>query len=248
MADFDRSILTRVAHRPWPMAAGPWALTQTWTDLLFAHWPVEAASMRRRIPPELDLDLFDGRAWIGVVPFRMSNVTPRLVPPLPWVSTFPELNVRTYVRAGDKPGVFFFSLDAGSALAVAAAQALLNLPYFHADMTIESGTEIHYSSRRKGSPAADFEARYRPAGSPRVAAAGSLEHFLTERYCLYAVDRARRPYRLEIHHPAWTLESADAEIAVNTMARAAGIDLPDVAPLLHFAARQDTVCWLPERL
>jgi uncharacterized protein YqjF (DUF2071 family) len=179
----------------------------------------------------------------------MTNVTPRLVPALPGLSAFPELNVRTYVRVADKPGVFFFSLDAGNALAVGAARTLLNLPYFTAEMTVDAHDgRVEYASRRLSPPAAEFRASYRAHGTPRPPAAGTLEYFLTERYCLYAIDHGSRAYRLEIHHPPWALDTADAEIAANTMAAAAGIELPAQPPLLHFSKRQDMVCWAPDRI
>jgi hypothetical protein len=165
-----------------------------------------------------------------------------------WVSEFPELNVRTYVRVGGKPGVYFFSLDAGSALAVRAARLLLNLPYQHATMSVESRDGlVSYESRRHDGRAG-FRARYRPIGPSSPPAAGSLEYFLTERYCLYHLTRSGRPYRLEIHHPPWPLQTAEAEIRLNTMASASGLTLPSDAPLLHFANRQDMVGWGPERM
>ena len=248
-AAFDRSILEHTAHRPWPMPSGPWLMTQTWHDLLFAHWPVDNAALRALVPADFAIDRFDGHAWLGVVPFYMTNVTPRLVPALPWVSAFAELNVRTYVTAGGKPGVFFFSLDAGNPLAVATARGLLNLPYYSAAMTVDDRDgAIAYGSRRESAPAAEFAARYRGLGDPAPPRRDTLEYFLTERYCLYAVDRAGHPYRLEIHHPPWPLETAQAEITINTMADAAGLRLAPRAPLLHFSKRQDTVCWGPARL
>jgi len=137
VSGFDYSILKHTAHRPWPMPSGPWVMTQTWCDLLFAHWRVNASDLRAKVPPEFTLDLFDGSAWLGIVAFHVTNVAPRGVPALRWVSEFPELNVRTYVRVADEPGIFFFSLDAGSALAVHAAKTMLNLPYFTASMSAE---------------------------------------------------------------------------------------------------------------
>jgi uncharacterized protein len=247
--NFNAEIVHIVNHRPWAMPDTPWAMTQTWTDLLFAHWQLDVAQLRAKVPAAFELDLFDGRAWIAVVPFSMTNVAPRGVPALPWVSEFPELNVRTYVRAGDRPGVYFFSLDAGSAVAVQAARTLLNLPYYAAAMTVSgSGDGVHYRSARPGDPPAEFDATYEPAGAAFPPAEGSLEYFLTERYCLYHVDRRGAPYRLEIHHPPWQLQPARARITRNTMASASGIELPDEAPVLHFARRQDAVAWLPSRL
>lgn len=248
MTDFNDGILNEIAHRPWPMPPAAWVMTQTWNDLLFAHWPVDARAIRELVPAAFEPDLFDGQAWLGIVPFRMTNVSPRFVPALPWVSAFPELNVRTYVRVGDKPGVYFFSLDAGSAIASGMARTLLNLPYHTADMTVEPrDRDIHYDCRRT-SPPAEFAAVYRGRGDRHAPAAGSLEYFLTERYCLYAVNHGHVAYRLDIHHPPWPLESATAEIARNTMADAAGLRLPSLAPLLHFSKRQDMVCWAPQPL
>jgi uncharacterized protein len=248
--DFNRAILNEVAHRPWPMPDTPWVMTQTWHDLLFAHWPVDAGALRERVPSEFDLDLFNGTAWLAVVPFHMTNVAPRGVPSLPWISEFPELNVRTYVRVDDQPGIYFFSLDAGSTLAVQAARTLLNLPYYAATMSVRPHEDkIEYDSRRQdGFREASFSARYRPIGAPFQAITGTLEYFLTERYCLYNLDHRSAPYRLQIHHPPWPLQPAEAELTLNTMADAAGVSLPDMMPLLHFSKRQDMVAWAPSSL
>jgi uncharacterized protein len=246
--DFDKSILEQTGHRPWPMPADPWVMNQTWHDLLFAHWPVAADVLRDLVPPEFPLDLFDNEAWLGIVPFHMTNVTPRGVPSLPWISAFPELNVRTYVRVGDRPGIFFFSLDAGSSVAVAAARALFNLPYYSANMTVERvGAGVDYQSTRASDDAAEFVASYAPQGPVFTAAEGTLEYFLTERYCLYHYDHSGAPYRLDIHHPPWRLQSARAHLDRNSMASSVGIEVGDPA-LLHFSRRQDMVAWLPSRL
>ena len=249
--DFNRLILNEVAHRPWPMPDRAWLMTQTWHDLLFAHWQVDPWLLASKIPSHFELDMYNGTAWVGVVPFRMTNVAPRCVPALPWVSSFPELNVRTYVRTGGKPGVYFFSLDAGNPVAVQTARALLNLPYYTASMDVETRERaIHYSSRRKPGVGksrtelvAELVAEYEPTGPSFQPTEGSLEYFLTERYCLYALDHRARPYRLEIHHPPWPLRMADARFERNTVAEASGITLPADKPLLHFAKRQDMVAW-----
>lgn len=228
---------------------------QTWHDLLFMHWSVPVEALRPHIPPALPIDTFEGSAWIGVVPFRMSGVRPRFLPSLPWLSAFPELNVRTYVTLEDRPGVWFFSLDAGNPVAVHVARALFKLPYFHADMSTASafappdrspeGGEIRYISRRthRGAPPAEFKARYRPAGAVFDAAPGSLEYFLTARYCLYTADSQARIYRAEIDHPPWPLQPAEAEVGCNTMTAQIKLDLPDSPPLLHFARRIAMVAW-----
>jgi uncharacterized protein len=248
--DFNRAILTDADHRPWRMPDRPWVMTQTWHDLLFAHWPLSSQVLRSRVPREFELDLFDGNAWIGIVPFRMTNVAPRGVSSLPWVSEFPELNVRTYVRVADRPGIYFFSLDAGSALAVLAARSLLNLPYYTASMAVTPrGSAIEYESRRDGTDGtAEFRASYHPTGPAFIPTPKSLEYFLTERYCLYHIGRRGVPYRLEIHHPPWALHPADGDFIRNGMGDANGLALPARAPLLHFAKRQDMVAWPPTKL
>jgi uncharacterized protein len=239
------SILDCIPHRPWPLPSGPWIMAQSWHDLLFAHWEVDAAKLRPQVPASLRIDTFEGKAWLGVVPFRMSGVRLRWTPALPGLSAFPELNVRTYVTAQNKPGVWFFSLDAANAIAVAAARLSFHLPYFRARMTCgDVAGWIQYKSERKhsGAPDASFEARYRPAGKCFEAQPGTLAHFLTERYCLYSAA-GERIYRSEIHHPAWQLQSAEAQFTKNSMAEAARLALPAEMPLLHFARRQDMVAW-----
>ncbi|HZT42777.1 MAG TPA: DUF2071 domain-containing protein [Chthonomonadaceae bacterium] len=233
-------------HRPWPLPEGPWIMSQDWRSLLFAHWPLPVEALRPFVPAALPLDLFDGHAWLGIMPFRITGATVRFVPPVPWVSDFAELNVRTYVTLEDKPGVYFFSLDAASALAVAAARQFFHLPYYEASMEVRhEGGWVQYSSYRidsKEAPA-DLVGRYRPAGDVFHARKGSLEYFLAERYCLYTLDESGQVYRGEIHHPPWPLQPAEAELTQNTMAQAQGICLPDSPPLLHFAIYQPTLIW-----
>jgi uncharacterized protein YqjF (DUF2071 family) len=241
-------LLEQTSHRTIPPPRHPWTSTQKWHDLLFAHWPMAPESLRTLVPPQLELDLFEGQAYVGVVPFWMSGIRGHFLPPLPGLNSFPELNVRTYVRYGNTPGVYFFSLDAANLAAVWAARAVYALPYFHAEMSIRSaGEKSSYKSRRLQDPRpAEFIGRYWPVSAPRTSAKDSLEYFLTERYCLYAVRRSKVS-RTNIHHAPWPLQDADAEIDVNTMARSAGINLPAGKPLLHFSRFLEVLIWLPER-
>ena len=244
------AILRGVAHRPWTLPAGPWVMAQSWHDLLFAHWPVDAVPLRQLIPPQLQIDTFEGRAWLAIVPFRMTGVRLRGTPSLPWLSAFPELNVRTYVTFGGKPGVWFFSLDAANSLAVAVARAWFHLPYFRARMRwTEHEGWIHYGSERahRRAPAALLKGRYRPVGDVFSPQPGTLEHFLTERYCLYTTDARGQIIRGEIHHPPWPLQPAEAEFADNSMSDSLGIAL-DSPPLLHFARRQHVLAWPPGKV
>jgi uncharacterized protein YqjF (DUF2071 family) len=226
-------------------------MAQSWHELLFAHWPVAAAALRPLIPARLALDTFEGQCWLGVIPFRMSGVRLRGTPALPGLSAFPELNVRTYIVHGGKPGVWFFSLDAGNAAAVAVARAWFHLPYFRARMASEERSGwFEYGSERAHpeAPAAGLRARYRPRGAEWEAQPGTIAHWLTERYCLYAADARGGIYRGEIHHPPWKLRDAEAQFESNTMAAALGVELPGTQPVLYFSAGQDVRVWAPERV
>jgi uncharacterized protein len=227
--------LDETDHRPWPLPERPWSMGQTWEDLLFAHWRVPATALRPLVPAELAVEQHDGTAWIGVTPFRLANL--RFRGTLPFAS-FLELNVRTYVRAADgRPGIWFFSLDASSRLAVEAARRLYRLPYHHARISAaRRGAWIEYECARIDEPGRVFCGRYRPAGAP---ARGELETFLTERYCLYATDPEGRLHRADIHHAPWRLTHADAEIG---LASIAPFELAG-EPLLHFSQQLDALVW-----
>jgi uncharacterized protein YqjF (DUF2071 family) len=258
------SPLDQTGHRPYPMPSRPWRLHQHWHDLLFAHWPVAPAQITPHLPPGLELDLFDNQAWLGVVPFWMSGVETRLLGSLsagvPTTRTFSELNLRTYVRSTrtGKPGVFFFSLDCSSPLAVLGARILFHLPYFfaHIQRSQTSGEETHYRAQRqlpnllKGpgstrlvpTPTPTFEARFAPTGPIVLSRPGTLEAFLTERYCLYTPHRNRLLIG-EIHHHQWPLQPAAAEIRHNHLAQLHSLKLPDTAPILHFSCTLEVFLW-----
>lgn len=233
------------SHRPWPVPDRPWVIRMRWRELLFAHWPVDPARLRPHIPIRLELDTRDGQAWLGVVPFLM-DIRPRMTPPVPprW-TRFLELNLRTYVTCEGKPGVWFFSLDAQRRLAVRIARRIFHLPYFDARMSIERDADaITFSSRRThhGAPPARFEARYHPLGPAAPATPGSLDHFLTERYCLYAGDDRGRLWRGEIDHGPWPLQPAAWQVRELDMTRL--IDVPLVGePRLHYVRSIDVRAW-----
>lgn len=238
-------------HRPWPIPNRPWAMRMRWCDLLFAHWTVDTAVVRRLIPEGLELDLFDGRAYVGVVPFRMEGVKPRGIPALRGLHAFPEINLRTYVNDRGKPGVWFFSLDAGQKLAVRVARRFFHLPYFDArfDIGVADGN-VQYSAVRthRGMPNASFAARYYPVGAAYRSTKGSLDSWLTDRYCLYAADHKGRIYRGEIDHERWSLQHAQAEVQVNTLGDWLGIEMKGPPQTLHFAKSLDVQAWLVERI
>jgi uncharacterized protein len=214
---------------------------QTWDHLLFAHWRIDQDSLRAIVPEQIPVDTFDGGAWLGVTPFRITGFRLRGLPPAPVVSSFPEVNVRTYSTIDGKPGIWFFTLDTSSRLAVEAARMAYRLPYHHARIShTRRGDRIDYHSERRGGR---FDATYGPDGPVAPAEPGSLEHFLTERYCLYTVHDGN-VHRAEVHHPPWPLQPAEAEIRENTMPPAA----VEGDPLLHYSERQDVVIWPLERI
>lgn len=244
-------LIADTAHRPWPLPAARWAMTMRWHDLLFLHWPIRPHVLRPLIPAALEIDTFDGWAWIGVVPFRMSGVRPRYVPELRCTSAFPEINVRTYVKTPDRNGVWFFSLDATNRLAVRVARAWYGLPYFDARIDVEhDGENIRYHSTRvhRRAAAAAFDASYGPNGPVYQSARSTLDHWFTERYCLYASGRRGRIGYGDIHHAPWPLQPAEAEIRINTMTDWLGVTLPTTKPMIHFARRLDVVAWSVARL
>jgi uncharacterized protein YqjF (DUF2071 family) len=227
-------------HRPWSIEPRGWTIGQTWEDLLFAHWRVPLDVLRPQVPAELEIEEHDGSAWVGIVPSRITNLRARGAPPLPRVSSFLELNVRTCVRAADgKPGIWFFSLDAASRLAVEAARRWYKLPYFHARMSAtRRGDWRDYECARIGASGRVFSGSYRPTREVFTAEPGSLEWFFTERYCLYAADRGR-VLRAEIHHDLWPLQRAEAEVG---LASTSPFEL-EGEPLCLFSRRQDVLIW-----
>lgn len=225
-------------------------MAQRWNDLLFLHYSVAPDALRALVPQALTLDTYEQRAWVSITPFWLDQLRPHGAPSLPWVSRFSEVNVRTYVTYGGKPGVYFFSLDASHLSAVWGARIFYRLPYWHASMKVKRrGTpEVHYTSKRTHGPQpAELRAKYGPVEAGFHARPESLEYFLSERYCLYAASR-QRLYRADIHHLRWTLEPANADIELNTMAQTIGIDLPALADLTLFSRTLKVLVWAPERL
>jgi uncharacterized protein YqjF (DUF2071 family) len=223
-------------------------LHQRWHDLAFLHWPFAPAALRPLVPPGLELDIFDGRAWVGITPFRISRMRPAFVPALPGISRADEINVRIYVHRGGIPGIWFPSLDITNRIAMWGARIAYRLPYFHARMYIarRGGVVDFHSERTEGRPAMlDLEWQ---VGDPLpVAAPDSLEFFLTERYVLYAGE-ASRLLRARIHHRPWPLAAVTVRRLESTLLEAAGMATPTEAPLVHAQAEPfDIEVWLPVR-
>jgi uncharacterized protein YqjF (DUF2071 family) len=236
------------AMRQWPAPENSWFLWMAWQDLCFLHWPVDPDLLRSHLPRQVSLDTREGTAWLGMSPFLTAELRPRLVPSIPLLSRFEELNVRTYVTVEDKPGIWFFSLEASSLVPVMSARAFLGLPYHYAEIKMESGREpVSFHCRRwdRTRPGVELKVEYRPTGPVHEPEEGSLEHWLTERYCLYTIQGGTL-YRLEIDHAPWPLQEAEAHIERNTIGKDLGLELRG-APLCHFARELDVKAWLPER-
>ncbi|HUS13897.1 MAG TPA: DUF2071 domain-containing protein [Chloroflexia bacterium] len=244
------NLLAQTQHRVTPLPSRPWIMHQTWHHVLFAHWPVALDALRRVVPPALTIDTFDGQAWLGIIAFRLSGIRLRGTPEAPLVGRFTEINVRTYVTVAGKPGVLFLSLDADNPLAIALAKPWFRLAYLGARIRFGmEGETVRFTSRRteRAAPPAAFAATYGPAGPVCEPVPGTLEHWLTERYCYYAVHRDRA-YCCDIHHPPWPLQPATATISENTMASAHGLALREDGPRLHYARQMQAVIWSIERL
>ena len=233
----QRDALRETAHRPWPLPQGRWLVAQTWEDSLFAHWPVAADVLQALLPPSLQVEEHDGSAWLGVHAFRVECVRLHGTLPVPWISSFSQLNVRTYVRAGRKPGIWFLSLDTPSTLAAETARLVYRLPW--STCRLELGERLGRlevsASRAEGRV---FTARASPRGTPEPAVEGSLERFLFERYCLYGRDGNLQ--RAELHHRPWRVRPAIGAVDLNTMVP---VELPEEPALLHAAERQDVLAW-----
>lgn len=233
--------LDDVAHRPWPLPRRPWRMGQTWRHLLFAHWPIDAHLLRPYVPPGLSIDEFDGSAWIGITPFMIEALRMRGTLPLPFASTFPELNIRTYASLDGRGGVVFLRLDTPSMLAIAAARLGYRLPYEHAsiafDVDDESGAARVRAERDDGS----FSLEYAPDGPAFHAEPGSLEQFLAERYRLYTTNADGQLAWAEIHHAPWRLQPAAA--SVHHVGYLPDRIVLDGEPIVHLAQRQDVVIW-----
>jgi uncharacterized protein YqjF (DUF2071 family) len=222
---------------------------QSWGKLLFIHWEMPPHVLHGAIPPGLALDTFEGKAWLSLTPFTIWGTRLIGTPPFPWLSSFHEINVRTYVHVGGVPGVWFFSLDASSRLAVKAARTFYHLPYYKADMTLDQTQELinYHSTRSNDLGRVFFEATWSTGKTFSAAQPGSVEFFLVERYCLYSLKDGIL-YRSRIHHEPWCLGSAELLRYKSTMVESASLPTPTSTPLVYSTAPVHVGIWLPEKL
>jgi uncharacterized protein len=229
--------------------AHPWVLFMTWRDLLFASWRVPVDVMRAKVPPELELDTFDGSAWVSLVPMAVTGMHWRGIPPIPGMDAFRELNLRTYIKQNGRGGVYFLSIECPAAYSDWIARQFFGVPYYEAQIAVFSdGASYRFASERtqKNQPPAAFFASFQPMGDSASPVPGSLESFLVERYCLYYVHGGA-VYRGDIHHDEWLLRSAEVQLDVDTVSRAAGFELSAKPDHAAFVLRTDTLIYPPVR-
>jgi uncharacterized protein YqjF (DUF2071 family) len=235
------------SNRSFPPPHLPWSFRQTWRDILFAHYRVPAAALQLSLPRHMKLDTFDDCGWLSIVAFRVTDSAPRLIPAIPWVSRFSEVNLRTYVIVDGKPAIYFFSLDASQPLVVRLARASVGLAYYHAEIDVSRSDESIFiqSVRRddRGPPAA-FAATYHPIEGRVRPTFGTLASWLTDRYCSFSVRR-NVMLREEIHHRPWILQPVRLEIHENSLLDGIGLEVPEQPDLVHFARVQHAYLWLP---
>jgi uncharacterized protein len=240
--EIDRlSICNRPTGRP--------LMHQAWGKLLFMHWRLDPTLLRPIIPAKLQVDTYDGSAWLGVVPFTMWDIRgfPPYMPRIPGLNAMHELNVRTYVHYDGVPGVWFFSLDCTSQAAVLAARTFYYLPYYKSHIDLEQDEQaITYECQRLEAPAASFTTRWEIGQTLPTSEPESLEFFLTERYCLYSEQRGQI-YRSRVFHPPWKLQTAKIDFLESSMVESLGLLTPEDEPLLHYGEEISVEIWKLQR-
>lgn len=240
------NLINEIAHRPWPLPSKNWMMRQSWNNLLFSHWPVSPEVLRPHIPSTLKIDTFEQFAWVGIVLFVMEGIYPRGISSVSLVPKFPEINVRTYVQYNGKPGVFFMSLDVEDWASLTIAKKWYRLPYRAAQISYKKeGQTYYFHSIRKDRTNIPimFKGNFTPRSEVFFPKKETLDHWLTERYCLYSTNHRGNIYCGEIHHRPWPLQTVEAEISSNTLFSPFNIDIPKVRPLFHFSKGVDTLIW-----
>ena len=236
------AVIDRLALRAKP--PGTPVMHQNWDNLLFMHWPISADLLRPLVPPPLELDTFEGQAWVGITPFNLNDLRLTGLPAVPGLSAFEELNVRTYVTYNGMPGIWFFSLDASKIVAAIAARLFFMLPYYNASIDFVTEGDLFNFRLQRAAPAAEFEARWQVGVRMRAPDLESLGFFLVERYCYFAINQGQ-VYQTRVYHAPWILDEAVLASHRSTMIRALGIPEPASAPLVHFSRHQSVEIWAP---
>lgn len=240
------SFINDIVHRSYPLPSKNWIMRQNWNNLLFLHWPISPKKLQPFIPSPLQIDVFERNAWIGIIFFCIDGIYPRGFSFKSLTPKFAELNVRTYVRLNGKPGVYFLSLDVSDWASYTIAKRWYRLPYHPAITSLHKEEQsYHCECIRKGltNKPITFKGKYKPISEVFFPHVGTLDHWLTERYCLFSTNNGIDIYCGEIHHHPWQLQLAEVEISENTMFSPFQWDFSDVKPISHYSEGMDTLFW-----
>jgi len=215
-------------------------------DVLFMHWPVHACHLRPLLPQGIELDTFDGLAWIGIVSFRMSGIAGRWFPPLPWISGCPGVAVRTCVTVNGRPGIWYFSLDGANRIALFLARRMLAFPCQESKINMQDDgawRRLRCQRIAKGNTAAELDVEYRAFGTASIQPPGTIAHWLTKRNRMFACNRNGTILQRDLEHAPWSMQSAQAIIHTNTIVQPLGLALPDQCPQLFYSSRNQVGAW-----
>lgn len=230
------------------LAAKTWIMKQTWKHVLFLHWPLHAESLRPFIPKELEIDTYDGQAWLGMIVFEMGGIYPRGLSRLPLTPPFSEINVRTYVTYKGEPGIYFLSIDVNNWASLNIAKRWYHLPYRPSEVSIQKeGASLHFEGIRKKEPLY-VKGSYTPLKESFFSRAGRLDYWFTERYRLYSSDSFSNLYTASIDHPPWALQNTEVTIDKNTLFSPFGFHLGADAPIAHYSYGVQTNFWNIKKL
>lgn len=238
-------------HRPFPLPSSPWLLSQVWEDLLFMHYPMDPNVLRDYVPRELELDVFQNKAWITIIPFRVTKMKGRGIPSLPLLKEYLEINVRTYVKYKGIPGIYFFSLDANHPLFVIGIKTAIGLPFKHAHIVfnqMENSFRFKHHRQSDKHATEKIELTYKPGEVLFETLPGTLDYWLLERYCMYSY-LGKYLIRGDIHHDKWKVSKATATTSINTMLSFLSPDnCPKIPSFLHYSKRRRVFCYPPKRV
>jgi uncharacterized protein YqjF (DUF2071 family) len=243
--------MDEVTHRPWPIISQNWIIRQSWSNVLFIHWPISAELLRPHIPRSLEIDTFDGTAWMSVVVFVMEGIYLRGLSALSVTPKFAEINVRTYVHLDGKPGVYFMSLDVGDLASLMIAKRWYRLPYKAAQISFQKeGRTFLCQSLRKGKSNVPigFHGNFIPLSGVYLSKKEMFDYWLTERYCFFSANKRGNIYGGEIHHQPWPLQKVEIEICRNSLFTPFQFDLSEEKTIAHFSKGLDTLFWNIKRL
>ncbi|MBS4197060.1 YqjF family protein [Lederbergia citri] len=237
-------VLKITEHRPYPIPSKYWIMRQKWRDVLFMHLPIKPEKLQPYIPSAVEIDTFEDYAWLGVIVFKIDGIFPRGFPPVSIRPAFPEINLRTYVRCNDKPGIYFLSLDVDDWTSCSLAKRWLHVPYHPAKISFQKIEQsYHFESNRNHHIPIICKGSYTPKSEIFYPENMTLDHWLTERYCFFSHNQKSNVYCLDIHHHPWPLQRAEATIHSNDLCRPFNFDFENETPIFHYSQGVDALIW-----